>query len=80
MRLKGRVERLETQRRDVLAEPFRIVVTTPVEFDLTKSTCSRTRYASGLMMEIIRLHGMREHIADSDFDWVESFPIEDAKQ
>ena len=81
MRLKGRIERLEMHKQDVLAEPFRIVVTTPMAFDLTKSTCTRTRLPSGLLSEIIHLHGMHKHFTGAEFEsWVASFPIEDTRQ
>ena len=78
MRLKSRIERLETQRRDVQERSFRIVVTRP--FTL-KSTCTRTRLPNGLLNEIIYLEARDEHLADEDFErWVESFPIEELRR
>ena len=78
MRLRSRIERLETQQRDVQEKRFRIVVTRP--FTL-KSTCTRTRLPNGLLSEIIQLEGTGEHLTDDDLErWIESFPIEDLRR
>ena len=79
--MKSRIERLETQRRDVQERSFRIVVTRTGTLDMEKSTCTRTRLPNGLLSEIIQLEGTDEHFADDDLErWIESFPIEDLRR
>jgi hypothetical protein len=76
VRLKRRVERLETQRRGAEQDSFRIVVTAPWPTDLTRATCSRTRCDNGSLMEIVKLNGSRDGISDEDLEqFIQSFPI-----
>ena len=77
MRLKSRIERLETQRRSAEQDSLRIVVTSPWPTDLTKATCSRARCENGSLMEIVNLNGSRDGISDEDLErFIESFPIQ----
>ena len=76
MRLKSRIERLETQRQSAQQELFRVVVTSPWATDLTKATCSRMRCADGSLTEVVFLNGSRDGISDEDLErFIESFPI-----
>jgi hypothetical protein len=77
MRLKSRIERLETQRQSAEQDSFRIVVTAPWPTDLTRARCNRTRCDNGSLSEIVYLNGSREGISDQDLErFIESFPIQ----
>jgi len=81
MRLKNRIERLESRQQGALLPPFRIVATTPGETDLTRATCQRTRCENGQLMEIVNLNGSAEGISDEDIErFVATFLIKDLNQ
>jgi hypothetical protein len=76
MRLKSRIERLETQRRSAEQDSLRIVVTAPWPTDLTRATCNRTRCDNGSLTEVVFLNGSQDGISDEELErFIESFPI-----
>jgi hypothetical protein len=76
MRLKSRIERLETRQQSAQQESLRIVVTGPFATDLTRAACYHTRCANGSLMEVVYLNGSRDGISDEDLErFIESFPI-----
>ena len=44
--------------------------------NLATSTCTRTRSAGGMLVEVVYLNGSREGLSDGDLDrFVERFPV-----
>ena len=79
--IDGRLHRLE----DRLAPPdlprrprerLRVVVCELWLANLATSTCTRTRSAGGMLVEVVHLNGSREGLSDEDLDrFVERFPV-----
>jgi len=56
--LKARLKTLERHQRQVFKEPLRLVVSHAGEpLDLAKTTCTRTVWPNGHLMEIVNLNG-----------------------
>ncbi len=78
MRLASRLARLEKRREEAQAKNFRIICTSPVDFDLSKSECYRTRERDGWLSECILLEGRLDNLSVEEVErWIESFPIEE---
>ena len=80
--IDGRLRRLENRLAppDFLQRPrerLRVVVCElwrPA--NLATSTCTRTRSAGGMLVEVVHLNGSREVLSDEDLDrFVERFPV-----
>jgi hypothetical protein len=76
--LKARLKTLERRQRQVLKEPFRMVVSHAGKpLDLTKATCSRTLWPNGHLMEFVNLNGGDYGLKDEDLErFINSFPVE----
>ena len=78
MNLKARLQKLERQQNQVALETFRLVVSHAGEpLDLTKATCTRTRWPNGHLMEIVNLNGGDYGLREQDLErFIQSFPVE----
>ena len=80
--IDGRLRRLENRLAppDFLQRPrerLRVVVCELWRLaNLATSTCTRTRSAGGMLVEVVHLNGSREVLSDEDLDrFVERFPV-----
>jgi hypothetical protein len=81
MGLNARLKTLERHQRQVLKEPFRVVVSHVGEpLDLAKATCTRTIWPNGQLFELVNLNGGDYGLSDEDLErFIQSFPVETSK-
>jgi hypothetical protein len=76
--LRRRVGRLEAQTRAAQKKPLTVVVSKVWKpLNLATSTCKRTLYPSGTLINMVDLDGSRDGLSDEDlYRFIAKFPIE----
>lgn len=83
-RLTGRLDKLERMLNPAGTprKLWRVFVSgMDREANLANATCNRSLCDNGLLVELVRLDGTYDHLAEEELgEFIESFPIEDLRR